>query len=155
MRTHNERSGSQAPTASCVPRVPALPPHPLRALATVARGNPYGSTRWKQLRLAVLIRDGGRCQIGGRRCRGAADTVHHILPSSTHPHLFFDPQNLQAACKPCNFGDGAVIRADNRTNRQLVDHYRLVEQQQDEIAELRRQLEERDRPRPHRTPAIR
>jgi hypothetical protein len=60
------------------------------------------------------------------------------------PHLFFDPTNLQAACRPCNYGDGAVVRADNRTNRQLVDHLQsVVEGQAAEIEELRRELDER------------
>jgi hypothetical protein len=109
------------------------------------RGSPYSSARWQRLRLAVLRRDGGRCQIRGRRCTGTATTVHHVLPSSTHPHLFFDPSNLQAACKPCNYGDGAVVRADNRTNRQLVAHLEsVVEEQAAEIEQLRRELERRD-----------
>jgi 5-methylcytosine-specific restriction endonuclease McrA len=84
------------------------------------------------------------CQIRGRRCTGIATTVHHILPSSTHPHLFYDPSNLQAACKPCNYRDGAVVRTDNRTNRQLVAHLQsVVEEQEAEIEELRRELEQR------------
>ena len=77
-------------------------------------------------------------------------------PRQHPPARFFDPQDLQAACKPCNFGDGAVIRADKRSNRQLVDHYKqVIEEQQDEIDELCRQLEERGLSRRHRTPAIR
>jgi hypothetical protein len=113
------------------------------------RGSPYSTARWQRLRRIVLQRYGGLCQIRGRRCTGIATTVHHILPSSTHPHLFFDPPNLQAACKPCNYGDGAVVRADNRTNRQLVAHLEsVVEEQAAEIEELRRELERQDEPEP-------
>jgi hypothetical protein len=101
------------------------------------RGSPYSTARWQRL-----------CQIRGRRCTGIATTVHHI-PSSTHPHLFFDPSNLQAACKSCNYGDGAVVRTDNRTNRQLVAHLEsVVEEQAAEIEVLRRELERQDEPEP-------
>jgi hypothetical protein len=106
--------------------------------------SPYSSRRWQALRLAILRRDGGLCQIRGRSCTGIATTAHHILPSSTHPHRFFDPSNLQAACKPCNYGDGAVVRASNREARQLLAHLEfVVEEQQAEIDELRRELEQR------------
>jgi len=38
----------------------------------------------------------------------------------------------------CNYGDGAVVRADNRTARQLVAHLQfVVEEQQAEIDELK------------------
>jgi hypothetical protein len=52
---------------------------------------------------------------------------------------------LQAACTACKYGDGAVVRADNRTNRQLVAHLQsVVEEQQAEIDELRRELAEQN-----------
>jgi HNH endonuclease len=106
--------------------------------------SPYSTARWQKLRRAILRRDGRLCQIRGRRCTGIATTVHHILPASTHPHLFWEPSNLQAACKPCNYGDGAVVRADNRTKRQLVAHLEsVVEGQAAEIEKLRRELDER------------
>jgi 5-methylcytosine-specific restriction endonuclease McrA len=117
--------------------------------------SPYSTARWQKLRRAILRRDGRLCQIRGRRCTGIATTVHHILPASTHPHLFWDPSNLQAACKPCNYGDGAVVRADNREPRQLVAHLEaVVEQQQAAIAELRRELERRPEPAAVGRPAV-
>ena len=71
------------------------------------------------------------------------------------PGAVLRPETLQAAYKACNYGGGAEVAVDNRMNRQLVDHYRqVIEPQQDEIDEFRRQLEERERPRPHRTLAI-
>jgi 5-methylcytosine-specific restriction endonuclease McrA len=103
----------------------------------------YSTVKWQRLRLAILQRDGRVCQIRGRRCTTLATIVHHIIPASVRPDLFFTPTNLQAACKPCNYGDGAVVRADNRTARQLVAHLQfVVEEQQAEIDELSRQLEE-------------
>jgi hypothetical protein len=97
----------------------------------------YRTAAWQKLRRQVLARDGYLCQIRGARCTGLADTAHHILPSSTHPQLFWDPANVQAACRACNFGDGAGVRADNRTSRQQIAYLELViAEQQVEIDEL-------------------
>jgi hypothetical protein len=44
----------------------------------------------------------------------------------------------------CNYGDGALVRSDNRTNRQLVAHLeQVVQEQEAEIEELRRELDGR------------
>jgi 5-methylcytosine-specific restriction endonuclease McrA len=43
----------------------------------------------------VLVRDGHVCQIQRPRCTGYA-TVHHFVPSSQAPHLFWEPTNLVA-----------------------------------------------------------
>jgi len=101
--------------------------------------------------------DSGRlCELVPDRCRTRKSTCHHILPSSQVRQLFYDPSNLQAASRPCDYGGGAEVASNNRENRQLVEHHqRVIEQQQDEIEQLRRQLEELERPSPHRTPAIR
>jgi HNH endonuclease len=113
------------------------------------RGSSYSTADGSGSGASSFSATAGLCQIRGRRCTGIATTVHHILPSSTHPHLFFDPSNLQAACKPCNYGDGAVVRTDNRTNRQLVAHLEsVVEEQAAEIEVLRRELERQDEPEP-------
>jgi 5-methylcytosine-specific restriction endonuclease McrA len=74
----------------------------------------YRTAAWQRLRLQVLARDGYACRIQGPRCRGSANSVHHVLPSSTHPELFWDPSNLQAACGTCNSSVGAYLTADNR-----------------------------------------
>jgi 5-methylcytosine-specific restriction endonuclease McrA len=69
----------------------------------------------------VLQHDENICRIQGPRCRGIATTVRHILPSSQHPGLFWDPDNLQAACGPCNYADGAYVKAENRhASRQRI-----------------------------------
>jgi 5-methylcytosine-specific restriction endonuclease McrA len=62
----------------------------------------------------VLRRDGYQCMIGGPRCRGHANTVHHRVPSSEAPELFWSVRNLEAACSTCNYGGGAGIAAGNR-----------------------------------------
>jgi hypothetical protein len=49
------------------------------------------------------------------------------VPSSQAPHLFWEPSNLTAACRRCNYGDGSPIAAAN--TRQTIEQLRaLVEQ---------------------------
>ena len=62
----------------------------------------------------MLARDGHICRIEGPRCTGYATTVHHKIPSSQRPDLFWSVQNLEAACAKCNYGQGAGIAAGNR-----------------------------------------
>ena len=84
----------------------------------------YGSAAWKRTRRIVLQRDGHTCLVGAPGCTIRA-TVHHILPSSQHPELFFRLDNLQAACRPCN-SHGQAVRSDNRTNRQTIAHLEML-----------------------------
>jgi 5-methylcytosine-specific restriction protein A len=69
------------------------------------------SVAWRRVRVYVLIRDRYTCQIRGRKCKGHATEVDHIV-SRADGGALFDPANLRAACKPCNGGRGA-----ERTNR--------------------------------------
>ena len=111
----------------------------------MARGSLYSTAAWQKTRRAILARDGHICQLRGPKCTGIATTVHHLLPSSQYPHLFFDASNLAAACRHCNYSGGREIQLANRTDRQLLNHYeQIIERQQAEIEELRRQLEELD-----------
>ena len=65
-----------------------------------------GSTpAWRRLRAAVLARDRYRCQIEGPRCLGKATTADHIVPKSQGG--LDRPDNLRAACVPCNAERGA------------------------------------------------
>lgn len=71
-----------------------------------------GSTRrWREIRRAVLARDGGVCQLQLPGCVQVATHVDHIVAKSlggddTMP-------NLRAACGPCNQsrGQGRAHRA--------------------------------------------
>jgi 5-methylcytosine-specific restriction endonuclease McrA len=74
------------------------------------------STRaWRAVRLKVLNRDHYRCQIQHPSvCLGHADTVDHIVPVSQAPQLALDPNNLRAACRPCNEHSGRTDAARNR-----------------------------------------
>ncbi|GAC1400659.1 MAG: HNH endonuclease [Pyrinomonadaceae bacterium] len=52
------------------------------------------------MRLRVLMRDKFRCQYCGTRGTAFELTLDHILPRSRHGRT--EPENLCAACKPCN-----------------------------------------------------
>jgi 5-methylcytosine-specific restriction endonuclease McrA len=110
-----------------------------------ARDPRYSTAAWQRLRRAVLARDRYLCQVQGPRCTGIADTVDHVLPSSTHPHLFWAEENLRASCRRCNYGRGN--RAAAAKQRQTIaDLHALVEQQQQTINGLLERLALYERP---------
>jgi HNH endonuclease len=87
----------------------------------------------------VLAHYGHLCQLQGPRCTGYATTVHHRVPSSQAPHLFWEPSNLVAACGRCNYGGGARIAAEN--TRQTIERLcALVEEQEQQIAQMAERL---------------
>jgi 5-methylcytosine-specific restriction endonuclease McrA len=95
----------------------------------------YSTARWQRLRRAVLAHYAYVCQVEWPRYTGYATTVHHLVPSSQAPHLFWEPSNLVAACRRCNYGDGARVAAEN--TRQTIERLRaLVEAQEQRIAQL-------------------
>ena len=87
----------------------------------------------------MLAHYGHVCQVVGPRCTGYATTVHHLVPSSQAPHLFWEPANLVAACRRCNYGDGARVAAEN-TQRTIERLCTLVEQQDQQIALMAERL---------------
>jgi 5-methylcytosine-specific restriction endonuclease McrA len=95
----------------------------------------YSTARWQRLRKAVLAHHGHMCQVEGPRCTGYATTVHHLIPSSQAPELFWEPANLVAACRRCNYGGGSRVQADNRRRRTAQLEQFIIEQEQ-EIARL-------------------
>lgn len=61
------------------------------------------TAEWKDLREFILDRDHRRCQIQYKdRCIGRATVVDKKVPASRRPDLAYDPENLRAACEPCN-----------------------------------------------------
>ena len=56
-----------------------------------------GTSRWKQLRLRILMRDGYECAY----CGETADTVDHVISRASGGDMW-DAENLVAACKRCN-----------------------------------------------------
>ncbi len=98
----------------------------VRPAPLVALGD-GGSTRaWRRRRLAILDRDGWRCQVpvdeagrivaaGGRPCLKPADTVDHVLPRTLGGTDA--PDNLRAACRPHNLDKGGRLDGDTGPRR--------------------------------------
>jgi hypothetical protein len=61
----------------------------------------YRTAAWKRIRLVVLERDGGVCQIRLRGCKGNASAVDHIVPVSAGGD-WYALENLRASCANCN-----------------------------------------------------
>lgn len=63
----------------------------------------YESRAWKKMKVAVLRRDGYRCQHCKRYGRMTeAQVVHHIQHLDEHPELALDPKNLISLCIGCH-----------------------------------------------------
>jgi 5-methylcytosine-specific restriction endonuclease McrA len=67
-----------------------------------------GTVAWRRLRLAVLDRDGWRCQLQGPGCTTVATCVDHVTARADGGDCW-DPTNLRAACRPCNGRGGAAL----------------------------------------------
>ena len=63
----------------------------------------YSSHTWRKIRLQILERDAGLCQINGKHCTRIATEVDHIVPV-TKGGSKYDPRNLRASCHKCNNG---------------------------------------------------
>jgi 5-methylcytosine-specific restriction enzyme A len=73
----------------------------------------YHTARWKQLRVATLVRDLFKCRLCARvEGRTALLVCDHRAPHRGDPVKFWDPDNLQTLCKPCH--DGAKQAAERR-----------------------------------------
>lgn len=68
----------------------------------MARADSPYAWPWPIVRKQILTRDGYRCQIQGRNCKGNATQVDHIIPVPEAPHRRLDPTNLRASCSACN-----------------------------------------------------
>jgi 5-methylcytosine-specific restriction endonuclease McrA len=113
----------------------------------------YSTRRWQQLRADVLERDGYVCRLRtSPRCRGYANTAHHVEPVSEAPDRFFDPSNVVAACGACNFGHGASVKGSR--SRQTIARFEEVVWRQDaEIARLTERLARYENGERERLPA--
>jgi hypothetical protein len=71
--------------------------------------------------------------------------VHHLIPSSQQPELFYEPMNLVACCTRCNFSDGRKIAVENR-NQELRRLRGILDEQARQINWLRAQLARSEHP---------
>lgn len=82
-----------------------------------------GSTRrWRELRAFVLERDGHVCKVpraDGLLCGARATHADHIV-SLADGGPKWDPNNLRAACAPCNLSRGTAARAAGPTVKVVV-----------------------------------
>jgi 5-methylcytosine-specific restriction protein A len=75
----------------------------------------YDTPAWRKVRLIVLARDEGICQLRGPRCRVTADQVDHIVRPADGG-AWYDETNLRAACGPCNASRGGKASGGFRTS---------------------------------------
>ena len=73
----------------------------------------YKTQAWRRFRLAVLARDGYRCQVQGPNCTVHATQVDRIVPVTQDPSRFFDPSKCRAARRSCN-AHGPHLQSANR-----------------------------------------
>ena len=75
----------------------------MASMPTTRKRNELGSSKWKKLRIEILVRDGYICHL----CGGdGADTVDHLI-ARVHGGDIWDRENLAAAHKGCNSSKGA------------------------------------------------
>jgi hypothetical protein len=81
---------------------------------------PQYSGPWQKIRKTILERDSHLCQIRGPKCTTTATAVDHIIPVSAGGP-WYDPNNLRAACTPCNNWRITQTKNDQwRTARTLI-----------------------------------
>lgn len=85
----------------------------------------YTSSAWRKLRRRILARDGYECQIRLPVCVTYATQVDHIVSRVEAPDLAMEPQNLRAACGPCNLQLGGRVGA-SRVRRASGRHRRVI-----------------------------
>ncbi|WP_260971896.1 HNH endonuclease [Mycolicibacterium llatzerense] len=78
-------------------------PHGWKNSPRTASSQITSTWQWQQLVPKILERDQHRCQIRyPGRCLGVATVVDKKQPASRRPDLAYNPENLRAACVPCN-----------------------------------------------------
>jgi hypothetical protein len=111
----------------------------------------YSTARWQKLRKAVLYRDGHVCRVRGPNCTGYATSVHHVVPSSKAPHLFWAESNLLSSCAPCNYGGGRRIAVENG-RRRIERLEEIIVEQDGRIQRLLERVAELESERPASPP---
>jgi 5-methylcytosine-specific restriction endonuclease McrA len=80
----------------------------------------HWSYQGEKNRLAVLKRDGRRCQIQGVGCLVVANAVDHIVPHSLGGSDAIE--NLRAACKHCNSAKGRRMTEEQASKPVFKSH---------------------------------
>ena len=89
----------------------------MQHVPTAAGHDPrYDTLEWRRLRLVVIDRDLGLCQMRGPNCTRFATAVDHIIPVADGG-MFWQTSNLRAACRTCNSAAGAELTNSRRASR--------------------------------------
>lgn len=86
----------------------AVPEHAL-VLASLPEANFNKLPEWRSLRMYVLRRSGGRCEMCGASREDVRLEARYIIPRFYAPERAFDPSNLKTLCPACS-GDGGWTR---------------------------------------------
>lgn len=62
----------------------------------------YRSPQWRRTAPIVLERDNYSCHFCSRGKPDALLQVHHLIPRSIAPHLFYSLSNLMTLCEECH-----------------------------------------------------
>ena len=69
--------------------------------------------------------------------------MHHVVPSSQRPDLFFASDNLAAACQACNSGGGRRVGLENQQTNllQIAGAFEQISQRLNALSERVAELE--------------
>jgi hypothetical protein len=69
----------------------------------------YATREWRDMRSAIIRRDGRVCQMCHRNIALARNlTIDHVQPRSKYPERALDPSNLRVVCRRCNSEKGTT-----------------------------------------------
>ena len=69
----------------------------------------YATREWRDMRSAIIRRDGRICQMCHRSIALARNlTIDHVQPRSKYPERALDPSNLRVVCRRCNSAKGTT-----------------------------------------------
>lgn len=111
MKLLKPRLGKQAPRIATVRQV-----RDKRYSADATVRGWYKSKRWQDLRIAVFVRDGYRCQRTGEMCIGKhpapnSPVANHKVPHHGDPALFWNIDNVETVTKAVH---DSLIQAEER-----------------------------------------
>jgi 5-methylcytosine-specific restriction endonuclease McrA len=75
----------------------------------------------------------------GRAASATRRRVHHLVPSSQAPHLFWEPGNFATVCTKCNYEGGTKVAQQNAWAR-IAELERIVLEHDQRIAQLMEML---------------
>ena len=85
----------------------------------------YGKGIWRRLSLTIRTRD-GQCMLRtSKKCSGRAEVADHIVRPEEGGAMY-DPANLRAACRSCNFARHNAAYFREKADRQDAERRGLA-----------------------------